>query len=412
MIDFALRIADDITASAIWHGDQCTFVGATLEPRGEQMIVYRSLGGSLYEGTAGIARFLGHAYRHAHDEQFLNVVKGALAYAIAREKGAGLYQGRTGVALTCAELGLLLEDEVLLQQASELAHRVSKETDGSGKTEWDLTVGLAGTVLGLACLGHILEDSVLLSKAETLAAVVAEGATQRAEGLSWADHASLGERDLLCGFAHGTSGIALSFAALGHVTCNDNWWRYADLARSYDNSGYDPENGGWRDLRSDEGERSGRHFWCHGATGVAVDRLWSLASRPEPTLIAEASAAVRGVEHWARDVLDGPHGPGGGFETNLSICHGLFGAADLLLDAAAIGNEPRLKNQAHEIASFGQLTYSATGKWRSGLQGGGSTPSFMLGTAGIGHVYLRLGDGRRTPPAGLPPLVDQVFAAQ
>ncbi len=408
-IDAAVAIADTIAEGSIWSGGVCTFVGATAERRSKNMVVYRSLGGSLYEGTAGIARFLGHAYYHIGKEHYLEVARGALAHAIKTETGDGLYSGRIGVALTCAELGLLFSDESLMQKSLEIASEVSGENVEPSYTGWDLLAGVAGTVLGLSLLGSILKEPKLIGLAESLAARIVDSATKRAEGLSWKSPVGEDERDHLCGFAHGASGIALSLEVLDRVKRNGDWAALADEARRYDTAGFDSASGGWMDLRTPDGERSGQHYWCHGAVGIGVDRIWSIPGRPQPVLLAEASAAVLGIENWVKHILDGPHGPGSEFGANTSVCHGVFGAVDVLLDAAVIGREPRLADLGREVADFCIQGYKAIGHWQSGLPDGAPTPGFFLGSAGIGHVCLRLSDGASTPPAGLPPLADRIL---
>lgn len=77
-----------------------------------------------------------------------------------------------------------------------------------------------------------------------------------------------------------------------------------------------------------------------------------------------------------------------------SLCHGLAGCADILLDGyRTLG--PELADEAalvEEVATYGAAAYAAPdAAWPCGFVSGES-PSLMRGLAGIGYFYLRLSD--------------------
>ena len=77
---------------------------------------------------------------------------------------------------------------------------------------------------------------------------------------------------------------------------------------------------------------------------------------------------------------------------NFSLCHGLAGNADVLLEGyKVLGQEWESADlPAFGVAKFGIETYAKTGlQWPCGTHGG-TTPGMLLGLAGIGYFYLRL----------------------
>ena len=410
--DTARDLAEGLSREAVWHSDLCTYLTPTFEPRGSANVVYCNCDGGLYGGTSGIARFLAHAHRLFGDLNYRDTAIGALAYAVQHEKGYGLYQGRTGVALTLVEVGLVLDDPALVERGASLAHSMSAEVRDHADQTSDLLYGSAGTALGFAWLGTVLEEPGFIEISLTLAHRCADKGRERAEGISWPDpdHGT-SDSDHLSGLAHGTSGIAFALNSVATLAGGDE--RLANVAaeaRRYDMSAFEPQSAGWMDLRTPEGQSQGLHFWCHGSAGVAVDRLWACRTSNEEYLLAQAAAAAAGTSQWARNLLDGPHGPGAAFDSNLSVCHGMMGAADVLLEVALLSGANEPLAIAKEIGQHALASHKAEGVWRCGLLGAGPLPGFMLGKAGIGHVLLRLSDAPDVPPATLPPLAGHVLA--
>ena len=90
-----------------------------------------------------------------------------------------------------------------------------------------------------------------------------------------------------------------------------------------------------------------------------------------------------------------PWRPGRG---NFSLCHGDAGNAELLIQAAQILGRSSAMAVAEQVAQNGIQHLLQQGKpWPCGNSGVGETPSLMLGTAGIGHFYLRLFAPQRVP---------------
>ncbi len=73
--------------------------------------------------------------------------------------------------------------------------------------------------------------------------------------------------------------------------------------------------------------------------------------------------------------------------TNFSLCHGVAGNSDILLDC---GNEEHVK-LAETIGMAGINKYELNEiPWPSGLNTNQYTPGLLVGIAGTGYFYLRL----------------------
>jgi hypothetical protein len=180
---------------------------------------------------------------------------------------------------------------------------------------------------------------------------------------------------------------------------------HTDLIRAaitYERSWFDSDRLNWPDLRdfTRANTRGGKEpsfpvFWCHGALGIGLARvrLFEIMSRNDDAAEAEACliTALRLVSELER----------AGTPFDMSPCHGLGGVVELLLEAARVFRQSELADRARETLALGlELAGSDTGPWPCGVPDGGENPSLMVGTAGIGHVFLRAADPT-TPGLGL-----------
>jgi lantibiotic modifying enzyme len=220
-----------------------------------------------------------------------------------------------------------------------------------------------------------------------------ETAVQFEDSYSWNTSTPLRERNLT-GFSHGTAGIGYALLELYNVTGNMSYRRAGELAFNYERYWFDAEKGNWPDFRGEtaRGKRNKQPLsfgisWCHGAPGIALSRLRAYEILKDERCKGEALTALQTTRAMIEARLH--------TETmNFSLCHGLAGNAEVLL----IGNQV-LDHEfscgfqvASEVARAGIKRYAAPNHpWPCGA-GGGTTPSLMLGLAGIGYFYLRLHD--------------------
>jgi lantibiotic modifying enzyme len=396
-----LRIADEVAATAVWANELCAFHGAkpgeslTAPPR------FGSLGFDLYEGSAGIARFLGRAAALSGAAPLRDTALGAIRHALGAATGWPLFTGALGVGVTALELAEVLDAPELVSPATQCIEQASATACRDG-APYDLLVGTAGVVVGLvAAQRHDLDGGWMERAYELgrglLAVSVADGpGDAEAAPLSWP--LSPGAAERLCGLAHGASGVALAFEALArHAPAGAPWRQYARRARAFERAHYSAQAGSWADLRSlpTGAPPPFPYMWCHGAIGVTAERL---SANPDDLMArADAVGGLAGTAAHVARLLAGPVGAGADDVVNGSLCHGLAGAIDLFVDACQVSGDTSWMALAGELADLMLNDARRAGGWRSGIRGGWSTPGLMLGLSGIGWALLRVADPDRVP---------------
>lgn len=372
--DAVARIAEKLVKEALWDGERATWLGDDILESGTT--VYRAVGGDLYGGTAGIGAFLARYAAVSGDTEAARAARGALLHAAAwvertRPDGA-LMSGAAGVAVAALDGARLLGDDQLAGHALRLTRTTVRRIPAAV----DLICGRAGTLLALLHLAQGLggpERELAARTADTVArSLIGDAQPGPVLGSCWpSDIAQDGPP--LCGLAHGASGVALALLEWGAPEA-------AADAAAFERAWFSPEQGNWPDLRDGVGWPV---FWCHGALGVGVARLRHYDLTGGQVFAAEAGVAVDAVV-GALDAMT---------VQDLSICHGLAGAVEFLLDAARIFGQPALRTTA--VRAMERATdLVGEGEWPCGVQGGGENPSLFLGLAGIGSALLRTVDGR------------------
>ncbi|MCP4655175.1 MAG: hypothetical protein GY856_07120 [bacterium] len=419
-LEVAESIGDRICRQAQWSDEsgegECTWEVPDVRPPDRGMTTTEA-GPFLYSGTAGIGLYLLHLYRNTEKAEHLETARGALAWALERAKQgqaiAGYYSGTAGVAAVCAEMARVDGSRPWLEEARALGEMFAAGVASPGL--FDLISGEAGSILGLLRIYEATRAAGMLDAARRLGDHLLENSRREPDGISW-DVLHPGVFRNLVGLSHGAGGIGVALLELYRWTGETRYLVAAIQALHYEDSfadvaGGSPEGGqmgrSWPDLRNrsvglyletgreEELTRellAGRFVsessemmlaWCHGPPGIALVRSRFLAvtglDRFGPGL---ASAAARTYEA----VTGGP-------PANHSLCHGLCGNADVLLELHRQHPEPRYFEAALSAARRGlDEVHRTDGCWLSGFEGRLPTPSLMLGEAGIGLFYLRLID--------------------
>jgi class II lanthipeptide synthase len=397
-LDVAARIGSRLTRQAIWHRDQCNWVGfqpleRSLTPQGNATL--SALGPDLYSGTSGVALFLGELSARTGDADVRRTARGAIAQALSHLDAlpaparAGLFSGWIGIALVAARLGKILRDEDLLRGALRIVQRCQREK--LENWEFDFMLGKAGIIVGLLMLREMLDAPALLDLCLQLARKLLSKANKSKTGFSWPCSAMPTGRNLT-GFAHGAAGIGYALLELFHATGDAKYRGAAEAAFRYERRWYDPQRQNWPDLREEPGQpRPSRKAlplataWCHGAPGIALSRLRTYEVLKDNACEAEARAALETTRRAVESRLNSPN-------ADYSLCHGLAGNAEVLRYGSAVlgPSASRSCKAALDVAAKGIETFGRTDNgWPCGTPAG-ENPSLMLGLAGIGHFYLRL----------------------
>ncbi len=399
-LETASRIGARICRDALWSGDRCNWLGDSMEKLdGTWKVAHRALSSDLYAGTSGIALFLDRLHALTGEKLFRETAEGAIRQACSRiahltpTVKPSLYLGVTGIAYALAAM----ERDDKARQALRSLTDGDYTQSGIGDTGLDVIGGIAGAIPALLSMGVALSDTGLFTLAILYGEDLLRLARKSAAGWSWNTMRVPPQRrkEDLTGFSHGTAGIAWAFSELFESTNDLRFRTAAEEARRYERSHFNPQCSNWPDFRylydPDSPIKNGPSYpisWCHGAPGIGLDRLRAYEIFAGQTLKDEAEIAMRTTE-TSLVVTD---------KSNFSLCHGIGGNADLLINAAVSLNEAAHLALPERVGEDGMERFEHQDlRWPCGVTDGDETPNLMLGTAGIGYFYLRLYDPHRVP---------------
>lgn len=422
-LDIAHRIGQRIASQGQWQGDACGWQIMAPDPTGRSRdSVPQPAGGVLYQGTAGIAWFLGHLAAVTDDGSLRRAAAGGLRHALDSTEqlpaaSFGLHSGRLGIAWAAAHLAVLLDEPAWRDEA----WTVLQPLLGKAPQDHSLDVigGAAGAIPALLELRDLLDRDEPMQLARDLGEHLLARAHGEPRGWSWATLPRASYRNL-AGLAHGAAGIGLALLELA-VASGDGRYRFAaEMAFLYERHGYDAGQENWPDWRNmplSEMYQFGRidllkdllqkgqappyrHHcmtaWCHGSPGIGLSRLraWELSGHSQ--YLREAQQAMGST---ARSLT-----PQAMAQSNFSLCHGALGNCELLLHGAHLLQDDRLLASCRQVADHGIATFEAMGRpWPSGTLDGQSDASLLLGESGVGSFYLRLAEPTVPSPLLLRP---------
>jgi len=390
----ARAIGDRLDGLAL-HGESgISWIG--LAPRGERHWSLSPLGADLYSGLPGLALFLAYLAAVTGVDRYTLLAQKTLSTLLhqvnhedSRPKSVGAFNGWGGVIYTLSHLGALWNNQAWLTEAEaivELLPGLIEEDEA-----FDVINGSAGCVSSLISLYDCAPSNATLAAATQCGERLIACAQPMTSGVGWV---SGGLAVPLAGFAHGAAGIALALLRLSKLTGDERFRATALSAMAYERSIFSHAAGNWADLRerkSSAGQGDLQTFmtaWCHGAPGVGLARINSLAYLDDVSV-----QAVRAeIEIAIKTTL------AQGFGGNHSLCHGDLGNLELLLQASHVLVLPQEQWQAivnertvtvlHQIETQGYLC---------GEPLGFETPGLMTGLAGIGFGLLRIAEPSRVP---------------
>lgn len=412
MPELALETAHDLAcqigANALWDGARCNWLSQTSDIfLGARLPAAGMCGPNLYDGTAGTALFLAECYGQTGDRVIAGYAEGAIRHALSRscdipERFAlGLYTGQAGIALAAMRAGRLLARDDIAHQGSALMEGLF-DLDLDGRCIMDVMVGLGGTIPAVLSERDALDEARMLEAVTRWGDALLALAETDPRGASWntmaemrsglesigADAGAMMQGQCcapnLLGLGHGASGIGLALMEIAALTGDARFARCAEASIAYETSWFDEAEGVWPDLRkgadlSAQGEAP--VAWCHGAAGIGLTRfrLWQLTGNR-----AYRADAVRALEMTA-DMLVRHLGEG----ANWSLCHGMLGNLDLLLDTGStIGRS--YAPVIEQVLDFGRREFAGKRRpWVYDTPTAEALPGLMLGGAGTGYAYLR-----------------------
>jgi lantibiotic modifying enzyme len=401
----AAEIAEQLAAApsaaaGTWASDAMVVRGGVANG-----IVHGNAGHDLYGGAAGIAWFLAHHARRTGSAAQQTAARAGLEASIAasdtmlREGQLSLYAGAAGVALAVEEGARAIDDRALRDDAEQLIQNVAVSACTDRVDGADIIGGKAGIIIAMLAFawGRPRRTGALRPAIRILAEQLVEEGQAGWWGTAWRECGEPG----LCGLGHGASGIGWALHEAAAYLGDDRLREVGNAALRFEASRFDRARGSWPDLRGNsDGQPNGwLDAWCHGAIGIGAVRwrLWDALR--EPQLLAQATAAMGATRR--RVIETGRADPGQPID--VTLCHGLGGAAELMLLAYEVTGRDEHLNAARKVGRLIlRLRDQQGGHWSVGLPGGRDVPGLFLGRAGIGTTLLRLDDPSAIPSPMLP----------
>ncbi len=408
----AASIGDAICATALWNGErtQCNWVGRIDEPapEGGSVPATSALPPQTYAGSLGVALFLAELWAFTGDERHAATARGALRRSadqlIRRPPPRNLVlspvAGTLGIVSTALRMhDLGFGDEVLqsVPAVLDLALHALDEPH-----QLDLLGGNAGAIplfLSMAARpGYEQWHDVAIRCGDEL---LATGV--RTDGmLSWeAKTASEWSEDAepLAGYSHGASGFALALLTLHAATGRADFGDAGLAAFAYEESRWDEAQSNYIYVRfmvpGDPATRvvTTQMTWCHGSPGVAAARLRASQIDAQNAELHRAVArkTLRPTMEKLETMLEDPR-------ADACLCHGISGLSEVLLHGARVLGDDECAARAARAASILIERHGAANDWPSGVPSRGPNPGLFVGSAGVGHHFLRQHAPDRVPP--------------
>ncbi|MFN0175150.1 MAG: lanthionine synthetase LanC family protein [Saprospiraceae bacterium] len=393
----AVSIGNSICRDAIRHNSQCNWVGVNNDIQGDNAKpYYAALKGSWYNGTSGIAWFLAQLSEVSGDKRHRNVALGAIEQALrtsdqVQHSKLGFHAGITGIAFSAVEVGEKMGHEDLVERGLQLLRDLHQLPE----SEYTLDVidGCAGAIPAIIKINRRYSDPVLDTLLVKMGDYLLQTAQAESSGISW-NTMPHGASANLTGYAHGAAGIALALLELWHYTQDERYKKAGLAGFAYEDACYDAEQENWPDFREGSSPRQAGNnsprpcgcAWCHGAPGIGLARLRAFQLTGNEIFKQSGQIAVDTTLR-----LFGRHQLG-----NFSLCHGVFGNADLLLNASETTGDESFAQKVEEVAAEAIEQFQQRNiPFPNGTQSDFSAPDMMLGQAGVGYGFLRLADRKR-----------------
>lgn len=400
-IDSAQAIARSIQERAIREDDgSVNWIGLGFVPEAERFQLQILNHRSLYDGNCGIALFLAALDRVKGNHQFRDLALGAIQslrtflqtvdgdddQRFARAIGIGGASGLGSIVYCLVKISQFLKEPALLEDARCAANLITSEVIAADR-KFDIIAGAAGAILGLLALYDETGEQAVLEKAiacgqHLLAHRVSVDGSPRAWKTS--------DDKPLTGFSHGASGIAYALLRLYSATHDCTYQEAAIEGFAYERSVFNPSAANWPDFRSIARQPDGSDdfmvTWCHGSPGIGLARSGSLEILNTEEIRQDLEVALQTTQKYGLHGVD-------------HLCCGNFGRIEMLLVAAKTLGRDELFQTARLQASELVAKAEEMGGYKLfvNLPNSVFSPSFFLGTAGIGYGLLRLAYPEKLP---------------
>ena len=396
-VNTAISIGNAICRDALRHSGQCNWVGVDNDIAGESAKpYYAAMKGAWYNGTSGVAWFLAQlsevSLEKRHRVAALEAIEQALQNVDQVKHGKlGFHSGVTGIAFSAIEIGEKLGREDLVERGLQLLRNLQRLPEA--EYTLDVIDGCAGAIPALIKINRRYADPVIAHLLRKMGDYLLQEAQAETTGISWNTLPNSTSANLT-GYAHGAAGISVALLELWRHTQDIRYQKAALAGFAYEDACFDIAQQNWPDFRVGNAQRPVASntpqpcgcAWCHGAPGIGLSRLRAFQLTDNEAFKSAAKVAVdTTLRHFGRKELG-----------NYSLCHGVFGNADLLLNAAEILGDPALAEKVAGVAEEAVIQHARRKiPFPNGAQSDFNTHDMMLGMSGIGYGFLRVADPGR-----------------
>lgn len=394
LIKTASAIGDHLAKLSVNESNKSTWVGLQVS---EQDYYYiSSLKLDLYNGLPGVCLFLAYLGYITKQSFYTELAQSTLEEIkqqlekqledVKQEKKNALtlggFGGLGGLIHLLIHLSRLWNAPKLINKALELVSIIPNLINKD--KSFDIVHGTAGCIISLINLHKYASSAYsqqIIDVASQCGNHLIANIQSVPQGKGW--FTSPVQNPPL-GMSHGVAGIAWALLELSSLTKETGFAAVAQEALDYERSFFSPEKGNWPDVNRPDPSQSFRITWCHGATGIGIARLNSLAHLKHDKLVKqEIDIAINTVTN-------------SGFGNNHSLCHGDLGNLDFLMQATEKLDSPNLYAQAQNIAGVIVESLDKYG-WLCGTPFSVESSSLMVGISGIGYQLLRLAEPNVVP---------------
>ena len=380
----AISMADDIVRDAVQiEPESIIWVNVAFSSRFD----YYQLQPMRYgfsSGMSGIAFFLAALAQQTGITKYVSVAEAALRplQRLLREEGERLIQamglgaglGLGSVVYALTHMSRFLDAPELLNDAHLVARLITPEHITNDHL-LDVFVGSAGALLGLVALYETSPTQEVLDRAVACGKHLLRTRTpSRTHASAWK---TLNGAQTT-GFAHGAAGIVYSLLRLYAITGDTALLDAARGGLHYEDRALDHLAGNWAEVAGSEMPGFGVS-WCHGAPGIGLARLGTLAMLDTLSVRRDIEIALQTTQQMGVSGLD-------------HLCCGTCGRAELLLAAAQRLARPELIAQATDWIEQISTRAAQRGNFILDplLPRWTAHPQLFQGTSGIGYTLLRL----------------------
>jgi lantibiotic modifying enzyme len=401
-LDVAYRIGFELASAPAAHSGHWQGDGLVPDGRGGHEVKWLDVGADLYGGNAGIGLALACLSHAADDKLIASCACASLTTSLddgdkmLSQGRLTLFGGAAGISYAARVGGKALGEVGLENKAADLMRGVAAAVARQSMPETDLIAGRAGVILALLSNGQHAPEGIMRRTVTQLCdELIADGAASW-----WGRSITTMSGHALCGLGHGASGVGWALISAGARLSEPRYTAAGEDFLKYEEGLFEPERCNWPDLRTREGNPSAApgwmDAWCHGALGIGALRWHLWAADHAPLKLAQATAALFAARRYVTAQT------ASGALPDMTLCHGLCGAAELMLVAYQATGRSEHLSAARKVGDIIlRLHEQADGRWTVGLPGGSDVPGLFLGRAGICATFLRLHDPDLMPSPAL-----------